>query len=263
MYYNKRLHPRQYQYVEHKTGCVLREFAETPPSSSSSSPLAQKITHYSSMSSLDSSSNTTNRSTIASRSRRHTSGSSSNRASTTNLTAPAAKRDYFRPMAAAELRTPLPAPPSASSAVADSDDSIGRKSSSVSTTSRKTSESSLKMVSFSSDCVDREGYDSPERIIANLFPESVRPSVKGNRNVLGGGTLRKGSVDSYLSAPPTRSVIVQRRRQPDESSYKRKSSIYRPDSLQSIERDFLNLKYDVWVGCGLYIFVYYIFRFFF
>lgn len=217
MYYNKRLHPRQYQYVEHKTGCVLREFADAPP------PQAQKITHHSSMSSLDSPSSPSKSSSL--RSRRHT--------STTISGSGAAKRDYYRPSS-------VVAPPS----VVDSDDSIGGHKGSSTSVSRKTSESSLKMVSFSSDCVDRQGYDSPERIIADLFPESVRNiGGGGHRNLM--YNLRKGSVDSYLSGSKSTGGTFQRQRKEsqDRASPTKRKSIYRPDSLQSIERDFMNLKY--------------------
>lgn len=223
MYYNKRLHPRQPPvYVEHRTGCVLREFAP------------MQISRHSSMSSLD-----------ARPRRRLTSTGSTTSGSTTNLTAPPiySRRDYCRPSSVADSITSSVTGGCPVSSVADSDDSTASYSGRPhAPASRKVSENSLKSVSFSGDCVDREGYDSPQSIIASLFPESVQRSGSAASK-----STRKGSVDSYLNRSATSSATsTTTRRVPTSAAAtaaQKRKSLYRPDSLLTLDRDFQSLKY--------------------
>lgn len=226
MYYNKRLHPRQPPvYVEHRTGCVLRELT----------PL--QISRHSSMSSLD----------VRPR-RRLTSTGSTASGSTTNLTAPPiySRRDYCRPSSAADSITSSVTGGRPVSSVADSDDSTasytGRPHAPA---SRKVSENSLKSVSFSGDCVDREGYDSPQCIIATLFPESVQRAGSSASK-----SIRKGSVDSFLNKSAASSTTITRRMPTSAATIaaQKRKSLYRPDSLISLDRDFQSLKYIYALG---------------
>lgn len=231
MYYNKRLHPRQAvdrQYVEHKHGCVLREL--TAPVEQ------QKVSRYSSMSSLDYPR------------RRLTSTGSTGSGSTSNLNISYSLRDYCssrRPSSVADSTT---SSQPHNSSLPDSDDSYQHA-----TVTRKISDNSLKNVSFSRDCVDNcREYDSPERIIAQLFPESIEQPKKyiGNHHPPNQNQkLRKGSVDSYLN----KSKYISRT--PHSSSYRcssaiatKRKSLYRPDSLSTLDQDFQNLKYEIIVN---------------
>lgn len=145
---------------------------------------------------------------------------------------------------------------------------------------------SLKNVSFSGDAVDasestssatRRRYDSPEEIIAALFPESVKDTNNRRKSSVSGAisapvpsTLRKQSVTSAtttttkvarpvsavaVSNPPWlgagSSGVVARRSSSSfgvpSRSTAAKRGIYRPDSLQTLDRDFDGMKYDLCV----------------
>lgn len=153
------------------------------------------------------------------------------------------------------------------------------------TLSRKTSAHSLlKNVHFSRDCVDHyqtsattanddsptpsgQSYESPEQIIARLFPPQQQPSriVRSGRTagksccsgVIAGGGGSSGSVtkptSQRLSAAAASATVPRRPRPPFVSSVvsstvtsraPRPRAVYRPDSLQELSRDFEAIKYD-------------------
>lgn len=123
----------------------------------------------------------------------------------------------------------------------------------------------------------RRRYDSPAEIIAALFPESVKvdtnrrksSSTLGSIGATSSSSLRKASVSSassrvavarpvsaVVSNPPwlgagSSGVLARRASSSfsvgapnNRSATAAKRGIYRPDSLQTLDRDFDGLKYD-------------------
>lgn len=277
MYYNKRLHPRQ--HVEHRDGCLLHELEEQQHQQriarhSSLSSLDHHLPQTPRRRRLTSTGSTCSGSTA-----------NLSSSYTPSVTSPIRRDYISPISLLAMQHQSLHSYRSPLSLVGDSLLSRNMRSPSVpesdsSTTSilsthasdlRKHSDShSLKNVSFSGDFVDGRShpstkadtasrrYDSPAEIIASLFPESapntrrnsttaaasrkVTPSSKSGRPSsativnppwLGGGGGGSVARRSSTQSTPSRSATVNRR------------SVYRPDSLQSLDRAFDEIKYEL------------------
>ena len=188
MYYNKRLHPRQPN--EHYDGCILREFETT-----------SRPSKHSSMSSL----NTTRR--------RTTSTGSASSGSVANLP----RRDYCkRPTSLSES--------SDFSLLLNANSAVDYDAFQSSRSPSRTSDSSFRNVSF----LETHSYQSPENIIASLFPQSPPPP------------LRKPAVWHSGKNPDTFDRV-----KPILKVKKNRQTMYRPDSLSSLDSNFQCLKYVI------------------
>lgn len=204
MYYNKRLHPRQ--PPGHYTGCMLHELEQQQEAVSRSS---NKLSRHSSMSSLDSTRSCRRKSSI------DTGGSYQTSTSKLSNVSSHKPRDYIRRASSSATNDSIASVNYNFSPwlIDDGTDALYR-------TSRQTTP---KNVTF----CGTKTHDSPEHIIAKLFPQSVA-TKKSTSNI------RKGSVDSYLNKKPA-SVNVS------STLYKQKN-LYRPDSLMSLDTDFESIK---------------------
>lgn len=322
MYYNKRLHPRQYVVEHHRDGCMLHELEEQ-----------SKISRYSSLSALSQHSAAACCSSTAQSSppcglrtppRRRlssTDGASHTERMSQLIEEPSTRRrDYKqRPQSIAgtptagcdwsisvaermrnnanasatscststkstTTTTPFksPALPLPSSSLShyhhESDDSAstttsilshGIKPSLVHKTSAHTL---LKNVHFSRDCDEHSmatgsrsvapvqtqpaSYESPEQIIASLFPDKVAKSPRAKKTSVPTAVSRPGGVLKSTKSSTARSVAssavstgrkTQLVASPGFGSKSRAGSgarcVFRPDSLQELSRDFEGIKY--------------------
>lgn len=311
MYYNKRLHPRQYVVEHHQDGCMLHELEEQT-----------KITRHSSLAALgrhppDVSLGSTATCDLRTPRRRLSSAGSASSASPITATnasrpvdlSPFPRRDYSqRPQSIAvstpaavcdwsisvaeRMRnvsnvsnssannvtcttTPIKSPP-VHHYHAESDDSASTTNTTASirshcikpSLSRKTSALSLlKNVHFSRDCIEHsatvqhrhtdDAHDSPEQIIASLFPEQVprgqraksvpsTPVAAKPMAARPGGVLKatKSSASrSIATSAPSTGRKTQLVASPGFGTRARARVVYRPDSLQELRRDFEGIKY--------------------
>lgn len=247
MYYNKRLHPRRPgHHGEHFQGCILHEIEQQQSERSSVSPQRSSISphrstnssRYSSMSSLNQrkpwnfSTTTATKSTTNLNNNRNSIGDFSNSSVLSN------------------------------SSVQDSDDdSLSRFRAMIYSSSAKIGNSNKSKSTIclnSSRNNEQKGdskvrsYDSPEKIIADLFPDVVdhanskriyvrqtkSPSGSCLRGSLGSGLNNLSgqreykNIRNYSTSSDTSSILKNRPHQP-------------AGRLLSVERDFENLRYDV------------------
>lgn len=311
MYYNKRLHPRQYVVEHHQDGCMLHELEEQ-----------SRITRYSSLSALGqhtssnqpgSGSGTPSGQRTPRRRLSSVGATATSAASQLTDPSPLRRREYGqRPLSIAvtptagcdwsisvaermrnassagsthsTCTTPVKSPAVHHHIHPESDDSSSTTTSMLShsikpSLSRKTSAHALlKNVHFSRDCIEhsatsataggqrhsaptgdqrRTEHDTPEQIIASLFPEQVPRALRprsvasaagvGKTTVARPGGVLKATKSSASRSAATAVTTTGRKTQlvasPGFGSKARARVVYRPDSLQELSRDFEGIKY--------------------